>query len=212
MTVYTLFQKYILVYDGIYFVSKVYTIINRHIPPYTVIYDILVYTSICKDIISYFDIYEYMQWYHEISFHILTYTSICNDVVWHHIASYISIFPYDILVYQSILEVQRFHISKPSYYYDTIIRYYDTIMTLLWHYYDTIIVSIMTRQTIMTLLWHYYCFHYNTFMTLLFSLFFLLFHLWQGFDNQCIAMCRTEILNLNTGKWHLKVHEGWSLI
>jgi len=61
MTVYTLFQKYILVYDGIYFVSKVYTIINRHIPPYTVIYDILVYTSICKDIISYFDIYEYMQ-------------------------------------------------------------------------------------------------------------------------------------------------------
>ena len=45
-------------------------------------------------------------------------------------------------------------ISKPTYYYDTIIRYYDmchkgkqgvfyspcdTIMTLLWHYYDTII-------------------------------------------------------------------------
>ena len=45
--------------------------------------------------------------------------------------------------------------------------------TLLWHYYDTI----------MTLLWHYYCFHYNTFMTLLFSLFFVLFHLWQGFFN-----------------------------
>ena len=59
MTVYTLFQKYILVYDGIYFISKRYTVINRHIPPYTVIYDILVYTSICKDIISYFDIYEY---------------------------------------------------------------------------------------------------------------------------------------------------------
>ena len=97
-----------IVYDGIYFISKVCTIINRHIPPYTVVYDILVYTSICKDIISYFDIYEYMQWYHEISFHILTYTSICNDVVWHHIASYISIFPYDILVYQSILEVSGF--------------------------------------------------------------------------------------------------------
>jgi hypothetical protein len=66
-------------------------------------------------------------------------------------------------------------ISKPSYYYDTIIRYYDkchkgkqrvfyspydTIMTLLWHYYDTIIISIMTsimtQGTIMTLLWHYY--------------------------------------------------------
>jgi hypothetical protein len=54
-------QSFGIVYDGIYFVSKVYTIINRHIPPYTVIYDILVYTSICKDIISYFDIYEYMQ-------------------------------------------------------------------------------------------------------------------------------------------------------
>ena len=56
-------QSFGIVYDGIYFVSKVYTIINRHIPPYTVIYDILVYTS--------------------ISFHILTYTSIlvCNDVV-----------------------------------------------------------------------------------------------------------------------------------
>lgn len=69
----------------------------------------------------------------------------------------------------------RYIISKPSYYYDTIIRYYDrchkgkqskvysrydTIITTLWHYYDTIItsimVSIMTKGTIMTLLWHYY--------------------------------------------------------
>ena len=60
-SIYISCQSFSIVYDGIYFVSKVYTIINRHIPPYTVIYDILVYTSICKDIISYFDIYEYMQ-------------------------------------------------------------------------------------------------------------------------------------------------------
>ncbi len=81
-----------------------------------------------------------------------------------------------------ILQVRS--ISKPSYsgYYDTIIRYYDryhkgkqrvfyspydTIMTILWHYYDTIIISIMTSimtqgtimtlyDTIMTLLWPYY--------------------------------------------------------
>ena len=60
-SIYIVYQSVSIVYDGIYFVSKVYTIINSHIPPYTVIYDILVYTSICKDIISYFDIYEYMQ-------------------------------------------------------------------------------------------------------------------------------------------------------
>ncbi len=66
-------------------------------------------------------------------------------------------------------------IRKPSNYYDTIVRYYDrchtgkqrvfyspydTTMTLLWHYYDTIIISIMTsivtQETIMTLLWPYY--------------------------------------------------------
>ncbi len=60
-------------------------------------------------------------------------------------------------------------ISKPSYYYDTIIHHYDkchkgkqgvsyshydNIITLLSHYYDTIIISmiasIMTQQTIMT--------------------------------------------------------------
>ena len=46
-----------IVYDGIYFISKVYTIINRHIPEYTMIYHILVYTSIYKDIFSYFDIW-----------------------------------------------------------------------------------------------------------------------------------------------------------
>ena len=107
-SIYIVYQSVSIVYDDTYFISKVYTVINRHIPQYTVIYNILVYTSIRKDIFSYFDIYEYIKRYHEISFHILTYTSICNDVVRHHIASYISIFPYDILVYQSILEVQRF--------------------------------------------------------------------------------------------------------
>ncbi len=76
------------------------------------------------------------------------------------------------------LGTHQSNISKPSYYFDTIIRYYDrchkgkqrvfkfyspydTIMSLLWHYYDTIIISIMTsvmtQETIMTLfkLWHY---------------------------------------------------------
>jgi hypothetical protein len=101
-------QSVSIAYDGIYFISQVYTVINRHIQRYTVIYDILVYTSIYEYIFSYFDIYEYMQRYHVITFHILTYTSIFNDVVRHHLASYISIFPYDILVYQRILEVQRF--------------------------------------------------------------------------------------------------------
>jgi hypothetical protein len=69
-------------------------------------------------------------------------------------------------------------ISKPSCYYDTIIRYYDrcqschkgkqgeacshynAIITLSEHYYGTnifsIITSIMTLGTIMTLLKHIY--------------------------------------------------------
>ncbi len=51
--------------------------------------------------------------------------------------------------------------------------HYDNIITLLSHYYDTIIISIitsiMTRQTIMTLLWHFY----DTIMTLL----------WHYYDN-----------------------------
>jgi hypothetical protein len=73
-------------------------------------------------------------------------------------------------------------VSKPSYYYDTIRVIHNVtsvirvnrvslipIMTLLWHYYDTI----------MTLLWHYYNVHYDTgnyydtIMTLL----------WQYYDN-----------------------------
>ncbi len=79
-------------------------------------------------------------------------------------------------------------ISKPSYYYDTIIHimtsvigvnrvslfplwhYYDTIMTLLWHYYNIHYnIHYDTENyydTIMTLLWHYND-TYDNFMTML---------------------------------------------
>ncbi len=80
-SIYNAYKSVNIVYVGIYFISKLYTVINRHIPEYIVIYNILVYMSICKDIFSYFDIYKYMKRYLRISFHILTYTSICNDVV-----------------------------------------------------------------------------------------------------------------------------------
>ncbi len=80
-SIYVAYKSVSIVYDGIYLISKLYTVINRHIPEYTVIYNILVYTSICKDIFSYFDIYWYTKRYLRISFHILIYSSICKDVV-----------------------------------------------------------------------------------------------------------------------------------
>ena len=87
-----------------------------------------------------------------------------------------------------VMKLSMRYISKPSYYYDTIIHYYDkchkgkqgvsyshydNIITQLSHYYDTIIISIitsiMTQQTIMTLLWHFY----DNIMTIL----------WPFYDN-----------------------------
>ena len=68
--------------------------------------------------------------------------------------------------------------------------YLIALITLLWHYYDTI----------MTLLWHYYCFHYDTvdyydtIMTL------LLFPLYHYYDT--IILIIFFIISLMTGCWH----------
>ncbi len=40
-SIYIVYQSVSIVYVDMYFISKVYTVINRHIPQYTVMYDIL---------------------------------------------------------------------------------------------------------------------------------------------------------------------------
>ncbi len=50
ISIYNAYKSVNIVYVGIYLISKLYTVINKHIPEYTVIYNIHVYTSICKDI------------------------------------------------------------------------------------------------------------------------------------------------------------------
>ncbi len=105
--------------------------------------------------------------------------------------------------------------------------HYDNIITLLWHYYDTIITSIitsiMTQQTIMTLLWHFYDTimtilrqfyddvitllwqYYNTIITIFFA---LLLHYYDtiiiimtGYLHPVYRNVQTAVFYLNIGKW-----------
>ena len=100
-------------------VSDLNQIYDCHKQSYTVIYRDIPYTCIYEYILSsrtYTRICQYMERYLMTYFHILTSTKICNDIMRYHTASYISIFPYDILVYTSISEVSVFQMMIHQWY------------------------------------------------------------------------------------------------
>ena len=103
-------------------------------------------------------------------------------------------------------------------------------MTLLWHYYDTImrsiITSIMTQGTIMTLLSHYYhnimtllSHYYHTIITLLWTysdciitplwryhsiitLMTILYILWRNICTPFLGMCRQQSFTWTRGNYN----------
>ena len=104
-------------------------------------------------------------------------------------------------------------------------------MTLLWHYYDTImrsiITSIMTQGTIMTLLSHYYhnimtlfSHYYHTIITLLWTysdciitplwlyyhsiitLMTVLYILWRNICTPFLGMCRQQSFTWTRGNYN----------